>query len=704
MKKTVAYRRETSDEAVDPDKENRQYKIDVLIRQGIAFYDDGQYDKARDKFEEALVQNPYEMRASDYLRRINLKLIEKGKARFASTLKERIAEVEWKMITPIVPRTLTGQAETLAQPVEKVDAGEGKIFEKLKNIIIDRIEFEEVSLPTVIKYLRKRCKELDPEKTGINIFLRLSAKAELASLKDNAGAEGGGGEKKKKEGEEEVTDENAPVEGGGGGGGGVEKTVNMAADNIPIGDALEYICKTLNLKRRVEKYAVVIASPDVPLEEVETVVIPVDQEAVELFKNNAGAAAGAANAAAASDVTNVKALFERRGVEFPPGADIVFDTRISRLIATNTPENLKQIRNIIHSQFNTIDPQVLIQAKFVEIAQNDLQELGFEYYISRSNANMTPLLQSTLTAIPNEGTTLGYPVNLYNDHGVFQGTVPAGTLITQSDASYYHSALSNSASTWRVNDNVLRNVKTSGLGNGVAPGRPDEVINYTAWSTNGIKYQAIVHALDQSDTANVLSTPRVTTMKGQEATIRMVTEYYYPSEWSEPTIGSSSNNNSVTNVFVGSIPTFGEAREEGIILRVTPNVDADNYTITLEMRPVVQQRVGWTDYSYDVSVNNSTYSNRIIMPIIEARTVETSVIIYDGETIVLGGVISDQVDSIDDKIPFLGDIPLFGRLFQSKATSSAKKNLLVFLTCRLVNPDGSPIRERELRGLPAFRQ
>ena len=67
------------------------------------------------------------------------------------------------------------------------------------------------------------------------------------------------------------------------------------------------------------------------------------------------------------------------------------------------------------------------------------------------------------------------------------------------------------------------------------------------------------------------------------------------------------------------------------------------------------------------------------------------------------GSIRDEVTTYNDQYPILGDLPLVGRLFQSKASYSAKINLLMFLTCRLVNPDGSPIRERELRGLPGFR-
>jgi type II secretory pathway component GspD/PulD (secretin) len=244
-----------------------------------------------------------------------------------------------------------------------------------------------------------------------------------------------------------------------------------------------------------------------------------------------------------------------------------------------------------------------------------------------------------------------------------------------------------------TNDTTVRNVEANGIGD-IDPGaRPDQAFRFYHYNDKNVAFSAIVHALDQSDTADVLSTPRVTTMNGEEATIRMVTDRYYPESWGEATVATAtSQGGDTTQVFVPSIPEFGDPTEEGIILRVTPNVDADRYTITLDMNPVIQERVGWTDYSYGVSITEGTppvtsnYTNTIRMPVIEARTVQTSVTIYDGETIILGGIIKDTTDTFDDQYPILGDVPI------------------VFLTCRLVNPDGSPIRERELRGLPAFRQ
>ena len=73
--------------------------------------------------------------------------------------------------------------------------------------------------------------------------------------------------------------------------------------------------------------------------------------------------------------------------------------------------------------------------------------------------------------------------------------------------------------------------------------------------------------------------------------------------------------------------------------------------------------------------------------------VQTSIVIYNGATVVMGGLIKEIRSDVDDKIPFLGDIPLIGRLFRSRYEKSEKRNLLIFVTARLVDPSGRVIQK-----------
>lgn len=114
---------------------------------------------------------------------------------------------------------------------------------------------------------------------------------------------------------------------------------------------------------------------------------------------------------------------------------------------------------------------------------------------------------------------------------------------------------------------------------------------------------------------------------------------------------------------------------------MTPNVSADKYTINLFMQPLVQKFIGWDDYSYEVPVditingNNQVVNvpNTMKMPIFERRTTKTNIECTDNGTIVMGGMIQDETTVLDDSYPILGDIPLIGRLFQSKGRAGAKR-------------------------------
>src|SRR6202040_4301966 len=80
--------------------------------------------------------------------------------------------------------------------------------------------------------------------------------------------------------------------------------------------------------------------------------------------------------------------------------------------------------------------------------------------------------------------------------------------------------------------------------------------------------------------------------------------------------------------------------------------------------------------------------NIINQPIFSSRKVTTSVSVWDGQTVVLGGLIREDVQKVEDRTPLLGDLPLVGRLFRTNVDQHIKRNLIIFVTAHLVNPAG----------------
>ena len=155
--------------------------------------------------------------------------------------------------------------------------------------------------------------------------------------------------------------------------------------------------------------------------------------------------------------------------------------------------------------------------------------------------------------------------------------------------------------------------------------------------------------------------------------------------------GGGGSSSSAVSITAGTPDEF-TTRNVGVEMSVTPNVASDN-TISLKLQPRVTEFEGFVEYG-GPSIALSGETTAIVpagfyQPIFSTREISTEVTIYDGATVVMGGLTRDEIRTVNDKVPFLGDIPGLGRLFRSEGETRQKKNLLIFVTANLVNPGGS---------------
>lgn len=132
--------------------------------------------------------------------------------------------------------------------------------------------------------------------------------------------------------------------------------------------------------------------------------------------------------------------------------------------------------------------------------------------------------------------------------------------------------------------------------------------------------------------------------------------------------------------------------EVGPILDVVPYVLSDGYTINLTLIPSLTEFDGYDPAPVvpGVSVAN-VVSVPTVLPRFSVRQVITTVNIWDNQTIVLGGLISSSIQTTKDTVPFLGNLPLVGRLFQSSSKVAVKKNLMIFVTATIIDPAGNRV-------------
>jgi type IV pilus assembly protein PilQ len=170
--------------------------------------------------------------------------------------------------------------------------------------------------------------------------------------------------------------------------------------------------------------------------------------------------------------------------------------------------------------------------------------------------------------------------------------------------------------------------------------------------TNNYFLSATLTAAAAQGKVKILSDPKIATLNGKKATINITT--------SIPYVTSNVASTGVTSQTLGTITT-------GIQLEVTPTINADG-RITVDVKPTVSQP-------------SATVASSVTgVPATDSRTAQTTVIVQDGETVVIGGLITDSVNNAVAKIPFLGDIPIIGWLFKKKIQERSRVELLIFVT------------------------
>jgi general secretion pathway protein D len=173
-------------------------------------------------------------------------------------------------------------------------------------------------------------------------------------------------------------------------------------------------------------------------------------------------------------------------------------------------------------------------------------------------------------------------------------------------------------------------------------------------------WAAILQAVRTSTNSNVLATPHITTMDNQEAFFLVGQEV--------PVITGSTTGSNNTNPFQQV-----NRQEVGIKLKVTPQInEGDAVQLTIEQE--VSSIGGAT--AVDITINK--------------REIKTTVMADDGATVVLGGLIDEDVQESESKVPLLGDIPILGHLFKSTSVTKQKRNLMVFIKATIVR-EGSAI-------------
>lgn len=649
--------------------------VSKLLKQGLGYYDLGQFYEAQKSFNAILEIDKTNTAARRQLENTEREITNYLRSARDHTRARALREVDQLWESP-VPQTVSAPINNGAD-TQKVGS---PILMKLKSIMLPKINFDAASIEDVISYLRAKSIEfdnLDPNKSGVNFILQTKGKAP------------------------------API------------TVNDMRD-VPMIVALDTITQLANLSYRVESHAVIITSIEGSQNRMETRVFRVPPNFLSSAGSvDAGGGGGAAppdpfgappaGGEAASSLptkANAQTVLSSLGANFEAaGSSATFIPGSSRLVVKNTLQQLDIIERLIEELRDKAPKQVYITTKFVEISQRNTEELGFDTLLGAFNIGNRSFGSGGTSGNGTPVTAANYP--FVDPTSGVNPTVTGQNPMTAGNRSGGRAIATNAI------DGLLANGIASQGASTVAPG-----VFALAGVFSDPQFQIVMRALSQKKGVDLLTAPSIVSRSGQRAKIEIIREFPYPTDFDPPQIpqtfggstvlGGGANGGLGQSSAVSSFPvtpttpTTFAVRNTGVSMEVDPVIGEDGNTIDLTMAPEVVEFEGFINFGSPINTGGTNAlgvattvvltENRIEQPVFATRKLNTAVTIWDGQTVGIGGLIREDVQMVEDKVPIFGDIPFIGRLFKTKAEEHFKKNLMIYVTAKLIDPSGNPIK------------
>lgn len=696
-------------------REARLERIERFQRATVYFHL-GNYAKALEQVELILREDPDNESAISLRARISERMHARSEQLRDSMHDAMIAQVSANW-TPLgylaansdeisAPKVTSSGNEEVTEDKEAKAAAQ-RVYEKLDYIILPEFSVGAPNtLDDVVKFFAELSRtydkpELPPEERGVSFVLNWGKPQAAAPVSDD------------------------PFASDTSSGSGLPPIRSISLNYVTLREALNTVCTVTGAKYVIEGKTVMIVPTnyvDGKLEERWYNVLPEFADKMSGMSSDMGSSGGDSSggwgdfsdsSSSGGDTDSWKSVFSQFGVSFEGKASIAYFPQIGKIRVENTLENLARFESVLE-KLNVTPFQIEVEARFVEVSQTDLNSLGFEW---RLNQNITGTIGSGIdwasSAITGNSTGGDFAGGQDASGGyIFR----RGSRSTGTDNIGMHAGSINNGMRFLGDSSLYANRVNLG-GATIAP---DDTFATFSAVFGKLDMTMILHMLAQRSDTDMLSSPKVLVKSGQEAIFKVVTEWIYPTEFSVRELDMNTNNNSEygggTSIILPFMvePQSFEKRDVGITMQVAPGISQEGQMIELSIGQLeVVEYLGDFDYGMEypyseikttglpglgdlgtITTESEVKFFHIPMPQpkFHIRTISTLLSIYNGATVVMGGLITENRESFEDKTPILGDLPFIGFLFRSEGEWSEKRNLLVFLTARLVDPAGRAIR------------
>lgn len=694
----------------------KRLEIQERLRRATVYYHLSKFKEANDQLELILRDDPGNEEAINLRARVDKRMSARYRDLKHSTHDEMISQVELSW-TPL--GALGRNSEELYNPVvsrgeeKKVDESGQKeaevVMGKLQYIRIPEFSIRPPStLADAVQLFADLSKAYDkpdllPEDKGVSFVLNMGSNPAQAAA---------------------PAEEDAFASDDSASSSGLPPIQSISMNFVTLREALDMVCEVTGAKYVIKGKTVMIVPASYVAGKMETRSYnvtgifddKVSQVSSELGSGSDGGSGWDMDSSASSDsgaTGDTKKLFMDLGVPFEGNASLVYLKSIGKIRVTNTPENLAIFERVLE-ELNVTPFQIEVEARFVEVSQTDLNSLGFEWQLNSDIVGTVgsgiDWASSHITGNATGGTAAG-GIGAGGNH-VFRPSAKSGT--GDSNVAMHGGSFNNGMRFLGDGSTYANRINLAG--SSIAP--DDTFASFSA-VFGRVDMTMILHMLAQRSDTDMLSSPKVVARSGMEAMMKVVTQWIYPTEFDVTELEESDTNynNSGDSVVGGATnvqappvkfavePQSFESQDVGVSLQVMPEVSQEGQMINLSVNPKVVEYLGDFDYGMQVPYIQYTMTGGIVtgaevqyyqvsmpQPKFHIREVSTYLSVYNGATVVMGGLITETRKSFEDKIPFLGDLPFIGFLFRSTGEYSEKRNLLIFLTARLVDPAGRPLK------------
>lgn len=633
-------------------------------------FDLGKFDQATELYEAVLRIDPYNAAARRGMEQVSARKSPYYQSAQDHTRAEMLGMVDGAWELPLEADIDLPELQEVVR-TDSLYRENVLLANKLSRIMIPDFRLDQGNLSEAIELLRLRASEndtfaTDPAQAGINIAIDLGdPNGELSRSI-------------------------------------LVKTFDLQVSNVPVDQILKYITEVTGTGFRVDDFAVTITAAGAGEGELtaRTYRVPPD------FISNL-ASSGGGNQEKPEDVFNTDQgtgglLAERlgpqqalaqQGVTFPEGASASFNGATNTLRVVNTKSNLDIIEQIVDAIAQTEPVSVAVRVTMIKVQQNQLEELGFDWMLDTYEFGKDSWIPGANQLNLSGGTTgNGSPIS---DIAGLPGAVFPTNPITAGNRSG-DAAIGASTIDSLIAAGSSRGSQTQNR----APG----ILGISA-VVDGATVQTLMRGLNQKTGVDLMAQPSVTTRSGQAASIQVIDEFIYPTEYEPPELPNSVGITSSGSFPVTpATPTAFEKRDLGITLEVLPVADANRRYVDVTLNPSITDFDGFVNYGSPITstvtdpvlgpTTQVVTENAILMPIFSTSKTNSNLWVMDGSTIVIGGLMKDEITDVEDKTPILGDLPIVGRLFQSSAKNHNSTAILFLVNVELLDPTGRPYRDR----------